>query len=322
MVARSIDAPPEAATDCGSTATLLGDAGPLGAVSSALRRRGIRSERGAGCSALRVTVARRGEGIRLAMLQPTGRLTTRVVATAETAATLIESLLRTDIAAPLMAARALDSPGSADGRAMARVPAFAPAGPLDAETVEDVAPPPAPPSRRFAPTVAMVGEAGVARGGAREYGAGLTSCVRVGAVCIGLAARLARASVARSPDLEGSQATVADGMLAADLAWPIGRATLRPGAAIGLGWVGVRGSQLDGRASWNEIGFRAEARLALDWTLGRGLAVELAAGAGAGASTIMDVALTPSGRMFRSLESGPARTVHGGLGLRYGSGPF
>jgi hypothetical protein len=317
-----------AACPTSTSATLAGDLGPVGAVGLALRRRGVEVNPSVRCSSLRVMVTRREGGLRVERLDAVGGITARLVTTPDTAAVLIESWLRTDIAAPLLLAEA-DSVDDADP---GLAPAFAPLAPLP--TVAPAAPAVAPPVLQttparspasLAPAFALVGEAGLDRGGSRAYGFAVASCVTLGPVCAGLAARWARMSVTGTGDVarDASAAYAADALVAADVPWHLGRATLRPGAAVGAGWIGARGAMLERHDGvLDVVGLRAEARLAMDWRLGKGVAIEVAAAAGAGGSSAVQETMTmmPS-RERVALEHGLVPTVRAGLGLRFGSGP-
>jgi hypothetical protein len=181
---------------------------------------------------------------------------------------------------------------------------------------------PAAPSR--APALALVGEAGLDRGGSHAYGVAVASCVNLGPVCAGLAARWSRMSVTGGGDVtrEASAAYGADALVAAELPWRLGRTTLRPGAAVGAGWIGARGAMLarhDG--TLDVLGLRAEARLAMDWSLGKGVSVEVSAAGGAGGSSTVQETMTmmPS-RERVALAHGLVPTVHAGVGVRFGGG--
>jgi hypothetical protein len=256
-------------------------------------------------------------------------MTERVVASADTAALLIESWLRTDIAAPLLAAHALDDPEPATSPLpppsvdAAAAPAPAPRLPeaTTAAVVQSAAPSSAAAGSPL--TLALAGEAGVSRDGSRAGGAALGACARVGRLCLGLTARFARVW-AVSPVVDVSRALEhvsgygADGLVGAELTARLGRAALRPGVGVGVGWIGTRGAIVEHQANFDAFGPRAEARLALDWALGRALAIELELGGGLGASATMDRA--PSSRDRPVFVSGMAPAVHGGLGIRYGGG--
>jgi len=314
---------------CASSAWLVGEAAPVSAVGAALRMRGVQSARPVGCSPLRVAIARCDGGLKLNATGPSGGVTERVVATAETAATLIESWVRTDIAAPLLAARAVDDPPTA-GLAAANIP--------EAVTPPPMAPPaaaatggtdaivraatPAAPHASTRLAVALGADGELVHDGSHAWGASLGACLTIRVVCLGLGARLARVEAVGGEDeiaraLSGTSGYGADGLVTADLLIGVGRATLRPGAALGVGWIGTRGMIVEHSADFNSVGPRAEARLALDWPVSRAVALELVLAGGAGASATID--RVANSRDRPTLVSGVSPIVRGGLGIRYGA---
>jgi hypothetical protein len=122
-------------------------------------------------------------------------------------------------------------------------------------------------------------------------------------------------------DMDG---TAVDGLALADLPLRLGRVTLRPGAGVGAGWVGIHSTSTTGKhPSFDQLGFRAEARLAVDVRLGRRLALEVAAAGGAGGSLATDDRSSTSGgqrNRTMSMDRGLVPTVHAGVGLRFGGG--
>src|SRR5215831_9161029 len=92
---------------CPLRASLTGDGAAVGSVGAALKARGIQGDAADGCTALRVALTRSEGGLRVEALDPVGISTARVVTSPNTAAALIESWLRTDIAAPLLLATVL-----------------------------------------------------------------------------------------------------------------------------------------------------------------------------------------------------------------------
>jgi hypothetical protein len=152
--------------------------------------------------------------------------------------------------------------------------------------------------------------------------------VALGPTCLGLAARWARGSVmdrdgmGTRDDMDG---TAVDGLAVADLPLRLGRVTVRPGAGVGAGWVGIHSTSTSStrRPSFDQVGFRAEARLAVDVRLGRRIALEVAAAGGAGGSLITDDHTTTGGgqrNRTMSMDRGLVPTVHAGVGLRFGGG--
>jgi hypothetical protein len=314
---------------CPAHTALTGDANLVAAVGSALRQRGINNGRPVGCSPLRVAIGRRESGLKLELRGPAGEVTERVVAAPDTAAVLIESWLRTDIAAPLLAARApedLAPPPALPAPELAALPAATDPAPLAAVAAPVVTARPSPGAGGGTGLAGMtiLGEGALVRGGSRELGASLGSCLNLRRFCLGVTARLAHLSPV-SPDdqiarsLDHANGYAADGLLAADYALRAGRATFRPGVGAGLGWVWTRGMIAEHGASFDAVGPRAEGRLAIDLAIARALALELQMAAGAAATATFD--RVPSSRDKPMFVSDLAPVVRAGLGLRIGGGP-
>lgn len=319
LVALALTGPTDPEETCQPVAALTGDPMATRAVKLALEERGIESDPRNGCVALRVAVTHRNGALRVERADRAGRLGARFVATPETAALLIESWLRTDIAAPLLLAP--------DERFDDAPPALVPARPelpvpqmTELETLERGAIP-APASTLPGAAIALVGEAALDRGGWRAYGLGVASCVYLGPLCAGVAGHLARVSVAGDADVSRETGIyAADALIAAEMSWRVGSATVRPGAGVGAGWVGAKGDMREGRS--DAFGLRAEARLAMDWTIGRGLAIEVAAAGGAaGSAAVHEIENLPAGRERIVLDHGLVPLVRAGLGIRFGAGP-
>jgi len=324
---------------CGPSASLVGEAGPVATVGAALRQRGVQSARPVGCSQLRVAIARCDAGLKVDLIGPSGSVTERVVATADTAATLIESWVRTDIAAPLLAARSVDDP-----------PAPAPVSSIPELRTPSTQPPPfavpllaaaaatatggarteavvhatAPETSHAStgPLFAIAGEGSRVRDGSMGWGLGGGACLALHGLCLGLVAHLARVGPV-SPDeeitraLSGTSGYGAEGLISADFALGLGRLTLRPGVAAGIGWIGTRGTIVEHSADFNAVGPRAEARLALDWPVSRALALELALAGGAGATATIDRLANSRDKPTFASEMAPM--LRAGLGIRYGA---
>jgi hypothetical protein len=333
LLAGTLHGPAAAPAVCSSTALLAGDVASVTAVGAALRQRGIHGTRAASCAGVRVTIARCDAGLRLERTNPSGRITARVVATADTAALLIESWLRTDIAAPLLAAHAIEEqPAAPPVLPVALVPAPAlvsaipePApGPSAGEAPVVVqASPPAAVARSAGTAMAMLGEAAVVHDGSRAWGGSLSSCVGVRALCVGLTARLARLSMVTDvSDLSRGLDTVegydTEGLIGADVPLRFGRLAVRPGGGAGVGWVRTRGPFFEHRADFDSVGLRAEARLELDLRVSRTLALELGLSGGAGATSTIGRVEGSKDRPLLISHLSPL--VRAGLGFRFGSG--
>jgi hypothetical protein len=188
--------------------------------------------------------------------KPGDHLVERAVTDARTAATVIESWVRTDVQAPLLARHQIDDAGPGDLVPRAAV----------------VVAPSAPPARGV--QLFAAGETALASDSSTWLGVELGACVMLGPVCASARARFA--SVAQGPerwqrDLERHGVEL---LLGADLPRRIGRAVLSPGLAVGVGWIHTHEEGSPRRESIG--GLRVQGRLALSYPMTRRLAAELA----------------------------------------------
>ena len=216
-------------------AALAGDPALVTQVGEELARRGVSS--GTGDEVVQATLVPEGEGIRVALRDPQGRATDRLVSTVDTAAALVESWARRDIADPLLEPR---------------LPVHPPPPPLVAAPVDVVPLAPAaaaPAASVWTPVLRLDGESWhrsmwlAVSGGA---------CARIGALCVGGAMRLARQL--QQPDepfdqrFQTGAQTDFETLALAELPISLGRPVLLLGLGAGVGW------RLDG------IGYQADLR--------------------------------------------------------------
>jgi hypothetical protein len=355
-----------AAPTCPRNVVLSGDSGLAQTIASDLAVRGIRHSPSADCTPVRVTVERRARGVHLKIEDGEGRIVMRAVATPRTAALLVESWLRTDIAAPLLAARpSTDSapvvlahraaaataapvpPPSALNVAMAAPPlAGAAAVPANAAPASLLLLPPPPPSVsasaaspavevaarpvRSAAALTLAAEGAMSRDGSSWMGTSMEACMRVGSACVGIMGRYVatvrdEVTTLADGDRVGETCQGADGLVSAHVSIAVGRVSLRPGAAVGLGWIRASTTQTSPTGSFmprhgtvDSTSLRAEGRLAIDFPLSRSLALDVAfsGGLGEGADAIHPT--TERGMPEFTVSSSPALLVRGGIGFRYG----
>lgn len=270
-------------------AVLDGDPALVASVGGDLAQRGIATTAPPDSEVVRVRLAQEPQGIVVDLHDPQGREEERTVASAQTAAALIESWTRQEIADPLLAPR----------RAPEVVPPPAPT------IVQTPAPPPVAPPSRWRPTVHL--EATTADAGGWWLGARAGTCARLGPVCLGGEARLARRFGRDPADESGPLGPMpsydrSDWQALATAEVPISLGT--PVLLLGMG-AGF-GRWLDGgRAT---VGPRSEARAHLLVPFATRLALE--------------VGLTAALARHDDGEGWPSRRTDGqialGLGLRWG----
>lgn len=245
---------------CPPTVRLAGDRALIAAVAPVLIDRGIATETN-GCLAVSVNLEPRGRAMIVSIAtdgdQLRDHLVERAVTDTRTAATVIESWVRTDLQAPLLARHPMgDDTGP---KKLVPVPAVGVA-------------PSAPPARGV--HVFAAGETALASDSSTWFGLELGACVMLGPACASARGRFA--TVGRGPerwrrDLERHGVEL---LLGADLPRRIGRAVLSPGLAAGVGWIHTHEEGSPRRESIG--GLRAQGRLALSYPLTRHLAAELA----------------------------------------------
>lgn len=274
---------------CPPTVQLTGAPELVDEISRELGLRGISVAPDAHCPPLRATVTRRGAQLVIAILggEAAAPEAERVVSDVATAATVIESFARSDVATPLLAARAVSRASAA--------PPSAPSAPS--------APGPAPHHR-----VHVAASFESALGGDDTTWIGAKLQLSVGAGPIEVAALLRFNQVVDGFDAADVERDLLEVLVGVDVPIALGRTVqVVPGFAGGLGGMETR---LQGMK--RETGaFRGEAHAALIVPIGRELAVELAAGASVGVQNDFD----RSGVMA---PPEPLVLLRAGIGLRYG----
>lgn len=288
-------ASPAAAQPC---AVVGGDATLAPAIAALLAGRGVGADLAA-CAPVRARVERRGDAIVVALDDAGALPVERVVGDAATAATVIESWARVDVAAPLLAARALPV-------VAARAPTERAAAPL---AVVVAAPARAP--RALQVFAAL--ETSIASDGTRWLGPQLGACVMVGPICA--AARLRFANVIDGPgpwhdhlDRKGGEL-----LIGGDIPFPLGRGQLAPGFGGGLGAIGTHVSGDRGEHIYNRTGgLRADVHATLSYPLGHQLALDVTLAADFTQTTHVE---TDTTMVF---PDEPWLLVRAGVGVRYG----
>ena len=227
-------APPLAAEPtCEPVAIVDGDPALVASLQSRLVERGIAIDEATpdACPAVRATVVRDGAAVRITVIEPSGAAVARDVTTEEIAATWIESRVRMDVGAPLLAARvpvAVPRGGAAPGAAPS--PAAA-----DTMMVAVAAP------RRDPLSIAVAIESSFAGDGTDWRSYSLAACARIGPLCVGALGRLGDNEASVHDDMFIiAKRSSRDLLLTASL--PIrGRTfTIAPNVGAGVGWMRTR----------------------------------------------------------------------------------
>ncbi|MCB9561604.1 MAG: hypothetical protein H6709_12990 [Kofleriaceae bacterium] len=232
-----------AAADCLAAAELSGDADIAYEVAVALASLGVvNGDVDGACPPVRAAVARDAAGVAVSVRDAHGRIEGRVVADARTAAAWIDSWVHADDA-PLWAIPP-SPPAAAAAPAPARVAAATP--PSTSELAAAASP---RPTRRWwrTTTVAVAAVRDLAPDGSHWDGVGGDACLRVGALCVGVAARHVRngaySDTGGLTAYDRSSTVVA---ATAALAIPIARVIVQPQAWAGAGVTWTRRHEASG----------------------------------------------------------------------------
>ncbi len=214
----------------------------------------------------RAWLERSDDGVVVDIQDPDGRRVVRKVATASTAATLIETWTHAEL-------------GSA-------VP------------VEDGAPPPKETATGVAVAAAAAGSPAVPRGaltagvgpswatdGTAWYGLHAAGCVRIGRACVGALMRADRqwGETARTRAATATSRYGAELLLLGEASFDLGKLSIQPGVGLGFGWLRSAGEAVEVDADTGEVEHHKEAadsggiRGALRLALGRQFGTHMAA---------------------------------------------
>jgi hypothetical protein len=266
--------------------SLSGDKALVAEVAPILQGRGIATA-GADCPALDVSLEKRGK-VTLVSQAPAGdRAESREVTDVRTAATVIESWVRTDLEAPLLVHRPL----------------------ADVEAPDRIV---AKPEAERPPRLQIFTHAETSFANDRTAWVGFEAgaCSMFGRACLG--GRLRVSTVADGPnewdDVMDREAV--DALFGFDVPLRFGAVGVSPGTALGLGWIHTHEDQPP-PDSKQTLGLRAQAHLALSYAVSRRFALEsifaLALGQRIATSTS-----TPE-----RLPDDPRLLAHVGLGVRF-----
>jgi hypothetical protein len=286
VVVTTSGAQPARAQPCPPAVALTGEPATVTAVRELLEARGILGETPS-CPAVHARIERRGGGLVVAVDGPDGAIE-RAVGEPATAATVIESWARSDVAAPLLASRA--------------VPVEAPVA--------------SPPAARGIQLFAAE-EMSVASDRTLWQGMQLEACIMLGPVCAAARVHAARV-IARPASWEGIVRKGAELYVGIDVPIAIGRTRLTPGFAAGYGAMFTRRSGGSEGMFLEIAGPRAEVHAAFSVPITDHLAVDL----------VTTGALTRATRIEAhgdvrdatvTFPAEPRALVRIALGLRYGA---
>lgn len=289
-----------AAEPCPAGVELSGDPAAVGAVGELLAARGVALAT-TECGVVRARIARRDNGLAIEVDPGDGTHVDRIAGEAHTAATVIESFLRSDVQDPLLAARA--------------VPSASPSPRADVEV-----PPPATPMLRATRGVHLLSalETSYASDRTSWVGLHLGACVSLGPICA--AARLRASGVVDGPgvwkgDVQGNiERRSIDLLVGIDIPFAVRGWTLSPGFAAGIGQLHTRGATREVREDTGRA--CADVHVALSIPLRARLALDLF-----GAADLMQATRLEEDSPMTSgveLPDEPRFLVRVGLGLRYG----
>ena len=299
---------------CPPSARLRGEAALVTGVSSLLGERGIATE-ASPCPAIVVTLDRRHAQLIVTIDVGDGTTVERMVSDARTAATLIESWARTDVEAPLLTGHDhLPEPVARPERPMAERAAedgwsAGAAGDAPASATLSAVSAPAGNAGRGVQVFA-VAENTVASDGTRWAGAHIGACVMLGPVCATARIRFAAVFGGTEHWRGNLDRNSAEMLLGADLPLRLGRATLSPGLAAGIGWTHTND---DNSPSNSETGgLRAEAHATLSYPFSRRMALDVTLSADVAQATHVETSSTIP------LPDEPRVMGRLGAGLRFG----
>lgn len=290
-----------AAAACSPTALVRGPDDVVAAIEHTLAGRGITTELVDGCPFVRATISVRTVGLSVAIEDPDGRAHDHVVTDADVAATLIESWVRPDVEAPLLAARGW--PGAGPRRSAAVDPETPPALVLRHDPV-----------RTLGSAVAL--ETSLGSDGSIWWGGSAATCVRLGAICAGADVRLASDSRSSGDsEVHDTARTALDVLLVADVPLRTDAFQVTLGGGAGVGWVRSHAPHAPGVVDVDAGGLRVDAHVIVEIPVARAFAVELRAALSlsplAHVGTYLDEGLT--------LAGDPRGFARVSVGLRYGA---
>jgi hypothetical protein len=284
-IAAAILAAPGASA-CPPTVRLTGDTELSAELASVLSRRGIATN--GDCPALPVIVEKRGKTTVVSQGDADERVDSREVTDVRTAATVIESWVRTDLEAPLLGHRPVTDLESPD-----RIVA-------------------APPPKRSAHPIQVyaLGETSLASDHTTGLGALVGGCLVVGPACLGGRFRFTNVEEGPSEWEAVMDREAVDALLDVDFSKPVGNLRLSAGAGLGLGWIHTHEEQSPPDTK-ETLGVRVEPHATVSYSVSRHFALESTLSLSVG-ETIHVSTSTPE-----RLPDDPRLMGRAALGLRF-----
>jgi hypothetical protein len=287
---------PAHAEPCALVVALEGEPAAVETIGDRLTARGISTDTSA-CAGVRTRVERRGADFVIVFVAAEGGVVERVVSDPGTAATVIESFVRVDVASPLLASRPLP-PGPA--RTVHREPA----------------PTSAPPSAlRERTGVHVFGslDSTVASDRTAWLGMQVGACIMLSVVCPSARFRFDMVMTGTTGWAASTTRNSSDLLVGVDVPLAVASWMIVPGVAIGMG--GIRTDYepaIADSVKRETTGLRGELHATVLVPLSPTLAVDLSA-----AGVLLQETKIDEGAMT-SLPGDPLRLVRFGVGLRYG----
>jgi hypothetical protein len=273
---------------CPPAVHLTGDAALVDDVAPRLASRGI-SVSPSGCPAVAVTLEKKGDATIVSLSSADGAATAREVTDLRTAATVIESWVRTDVEEPLLARRRAEDPER-------------PATSADVLTT-------APRALDRGVAIFALGETAIANDGSTSLGVELGACLEVGWSCLSARLRLLRVVDGPGDWEDAMDRDAIDALVGYDVPWRLGGATLWSGLAVGVGRMHTHEEDVDeGRRT---TGARGELHVAFSFPIGERTALEAALALGVNQTFDSETKSTDP------LPNDPRVLAHLGLGVRF-----
>lgn len=274
---------------CGRSVTLAGAPELVAAISDALEARGI-AMGDQECPGVRARVERSDDAITVVVDLPHNAPASRVVSSAETATTVIESWARSDVVAPLLATPAVAEIDLPPPRIETRIVL------TETRGVQ----------------IFSAAETSVANDRTAWAGAEMGACIKLGAVCAAARARFAAVLIGTGPFDGQLDRHSVDLLVGGDLPMQVRGVTFSPGIAGGVGSIHTHFSDLGEQMGRETGGLRADAHATVSFPIGRRFAVDLA--------ITVNVMQTTESEQSTTIKMPADPRVLGrlGIGLRYG----
>jgi hypothetical protein len=242
---------------CPPSVRLSGDKVLIGQVTAALVARGIALEV-PGCSSIAIELERRGAATVVSRSTPEAGAAEQTVTNPRTAATVIESWVRTDVDEPLLERGRVDDEEPTDATSVAVAGSERAPG-LGLE-------------------VFAAAQTGVASDRTASVGAQFGACVRLGLFCVGGRGRVSTVTEGPAGWEQVMERELVDALASVDLPVRVGRFGVTPGLGVGAGWFHTH--EEGAETGKSTVGLREDAHVALSLPLSQRIAVEVSVSLG------------------------------------------